>query len=464
MEPISKCRLESMHEMVEPRKNMLSGAFIEGVLGQYSHRFSIDETDDFTILYGVNGVGKTRFLESIDALIRFDLIKLRRLPFEKLTLYFRDDSVLWASKSLQLIDEKSSENEEEEITREQIEIGLQRVGETPVITALTDDELIPLHPKVMARYRKIGPEIWEDKAGGEILTEDELRARYDGHVVSYTTFPDKLREFAGTISCTLIETQRLHSADLDDEIVGLRRLRARRTRPKIDAQADRIRRLLNEAQTDHSRLAQRLDRSFPNRILQSEEKRDLNETEIRKLYAEQNTFRERIAELASVSFGDDLALPKRSLEGWELSLLNMYLEDTIEKLRPFEDILKKVQLLEEIINKRLTGKILKVNDEFGLLVERERDGQRLELEALSSGEQHEIILMNELLFGVEPGSVVLIDEPEISLHIGWQLSFIGDVQLISGLVGFNFVVATHSPQIINDRWGRAVELHAGDFT
>lgn len=80
------------------------------------------------------------------------------------------------------------------------------------------------------------------------------------------------------------------------------------------------------------------------------------------------------------------------------------------------------------------------------------------LTALSSGEQHEIILMFDLLFNVQSGSIVMIDEPEISLHIGWQKKFIADVLRISALVGFQFVVATHSPQIIDRWWEYATRL------
>ena len=37
--------------------------------------------------------------------------------------------------------------------------------------------------------------------------------------------------------------------------------------------------------------------------------------------------------------------------------------------------------------------------------------------------KHEIVIMYGLLFGVRKGSIVLIDEPEISLHVAWQLHF-----------------------------------------
>ena len=99
-----------------------------------------------------------------------------------------------------------------------------------------------------------------------------------------------------------------------------------------------------------------------------------------------------------------------------------------------------------------------MTDGDGLSVQHSQSGRPITLDSLSSGEQHEIILMIDLLFNVPPGAVVLIDEPEISLHVAWQIAFIPDVERIAELAGFRFVVATHSPQIINDRWERAIRL------
>ena len=66
--------------------------------------------------------------------------------------------------------------------------------------------------------------------------------------------------------------------------------------------------------------------------------------------------------------------------------------------------------------------------------------------------------MYGLLFSVEEGALVLIDEPEISLHVSWQLNFVSDVERIARLGNFQFVVATHSPQIINTWWSSAKQL------
>ena len=84
---------------------------------------------------------------------------------------------------------------------------------------------------------------------------------------------------------------------------------------------------------------------------------------------------------------------------------------------------------------------------------RDKDtNKEIPLAELSSGEQYELVLIYELLFKVASGSLILIDEPELSLHVAWQKKFISDIQKIQRLKKMTFVIATHSPQIIGDKW------------
>ena len=73
-------------------------------------------------------------------------------------------------------------------------------------------------------------------------------------------------------------------------------------------------------------------------------------------------------------------------------------------------------------------------------------------ECLDDGrEQHELVLLYDLLFKVRPNTLVLIDEPELSLHISWQKTFLDDLLQIIRLAKFDVIMATHSPYIVGDR-------------
>ncbi|EJZ07831.1 ATP-binding protein [Mycolicibacterium vaccae ATCC 25954] len=153
-----------------------------------------------------------------------------------------------------------------------------------------------------------------------------------------------------------------------------------------------------------------------------------------------------------------MSLPEEKLDSWAIKLLDLYLSDAEEKLEPFQSLLSRIELLENILNQRLLRKQVEVNAANGLEVKEDETGRVIPLDALSSGEQHEIILTFDLLFDVPEGALVLVDEPEISLHVGWQMKFIPDIRRIGELRNLRFLIATHSPQIINGEWDNAVRL------
>ena len=72
------------------------------------------------------------------------------------------------------------------------------------------------------------------------------------------------------------------------------------------------------------------------------------------------------------------------------------------------------------------------------------------LNYLSSGEKNDFIMFCELIFKAPRGSIVFIDEPEISLHISWQEEYIDRLLEICRMNDLQAVVATHSPNIVND--------------
>jgi predicted ATP-binding protein involved in virulence len=124
--------------------------------------------------------------------------------------------------------------------------------------------------------------------------------------------------------------------------------------------------------------------------------------------------------------------------------------DTLKKLSVFENLSKRVEVFLDILNRKFTNKKVTLSRELGLAIIGS-DGNSIPITALSSGEQHELVLLYDLLFKVEPKTLVLIDEPELSLHISWQKGFMEDLLEIIKLAQFDVLIATHSPYIVGDR-------------
>lgn len=79
------------------------------------------------------------------------------------------------------------------------------------------------------------------------------------------------------------------------------------------------------------------------------------------------------------------------------------------------------------------------------------DGKSINFSDLSTGEQNRILLFAKVLSTMKEGTVFLIDEPEISLHLHWQMELHEKLmKLLSGLNRFHVVIATHAPIIISE--------------
>lgn len=124
---------------------------------------------------------------------------------------------------------------------------------------------------------------------------------------------------------------------------------------------------------------------------------------------------------------------------------------SIDNLKLFSDIISH----SGFINKKM-----EIDPRFGYRFVVENDVHEiLDLECLSSGEQHLLVMAYELLFKAFDDSIVLIDEPEMSFHLMWQLNFMNDLKAIVKQRGIQALVSTHSPQTFNMDWDYAVDLY-----
>ena len=114
--------------------------------------------------------------------------------------------------------------------------------------------------------------------------------------------------------------------------------------------------------------------------------------------------------------------------------------------------------LVELLNGHFSFKTVYTDTKSGLVI-LSQDGNLIPVANLSSGEQHQLILFSKLLFDVPPNSLVLIDEPELSLHVTWQHEFLNDLKRVIDLCDFDVLIATHSPQIVHDKLDWMVDLH-----
>jgi hypothetical protein len=207
----------------------------------------------------------------------------------------------------------------------------------------------------------------------------------------------------------------------------------------------------------YAAVSQRLDRNFPWRLFQEDAISAPPVADLRSKLDELEVRRAQLRDLGFLELEENPPRPPDTIIAKKSDVFSIYVKDVETKLAVFNEMARRVELLRSILAERFSYKRMKISREHGFQFTSD-SGDTLGPSDLSSGEQHEIVMLYDLIFNLKENSLVLIDEPEISLHIVWQQNFLRDLRKIIELVGFDAIIATHSPQIIGRSWELTEEL------
>lgn len=454
--------------------NTLTRIRVGGLFGLFDHDIHFPADWDFVILHGVNGVGKTKVLDLVKSALVGNVGRLMRLPFAQAELTFdTGDSLELTRLSVSAGTLRDPEAEHTELT-----MRFRKSGQRSVDTLdISGDAFAGLWMAAedLERFTPlsaIDEDRYYDSSSGETLSSYEAYSRYADMVPLHRArrqvrgelqpVPSRMSQFWSASNVHLIEAQRLlRFSDTTRKKGGPERPRQMPTVTHFSSDlVDHIRTALG----DLGRKSQELDRTFPSRLMRttSGSSSAPSEAEVRRRYDEQTKLRRRLTRISVLDeFGADIKLPKQKLDDLILRVMVEFLKDSEDKFEVVEPLLDRLELLTGILNDRFQFKKLEIDRERGFVV-RTDSGNEIRPSLLSSGEQHELVLLYDLLFGASDGALVLIDEPEISLHINWQKRFLTDMRKISGLTDHRFMVATHSPQVVGRFNDRMVRLAGGN--
>ena len=325
--------------------------------------------------------------------------------------------------------------------------------------------------------RRVGHSEWLDYDSGEVLDLDEVLVKYEDllpldveSLTKWSATPSWLEEIRISLPVRFIDTERLTDFSSYERSstrqrvlrqtlpTGQRTLRRARPERTVRRYSNELGRKIQKTLTDYATLSQSLDRSFPARLVKVSDAQSLSTLELQEDLAKVEERRTEIVEAGLMTQEpESLSIPDiDTIDEPRRSVLTVYAQDAKQKLSVFDYIYARTDTFLRIANERLLYKRLSVGLD-GLKVTNS-EGSNLEPEMLSSGEQHEIVLLFELLFETKPNSLILVDEPELSLHVAWQREMLKDLQDMADLSDFRAILATHSPQIIGERWDLTIEL------
>ncbi len=440
---------------------------VKSLFGIFDHVIPLNTDERITIIHGPNGFGKTAVLRLLNGLFNSRYSELRTIPFSNFRVEFDDGSSVEIIKNLNQLEKVEKTNN---ITFNFYEPNSEKVSFTVENIKLSPDLDLPVDmlDDLIYGLQRVGSKTWRYLPTGETLSLEEVLDRFEDSLpleVNLREEPECLRKLKTNIHVRLIESQRL---------LNFVPNRSRRSYygtpsmlPTVSAYSDELAKFMRDKFTEYGTTSQSLDRTFPVRVVKQQPSPNLTEAQLRDQLNELEATRSRLIEVGLLNKDEnsDFQIQPEAIDDNTKNILSVYVDDVEKKLSVFDEIANKIDLLKRIINNKFaySYKEISFNKDKGFVFTARYDpsspdSKTLSPTDLSSGEQHELVLLYELLFKVQPNSLVLIDEPELSLHVGWQVQFLKDLQEITTLADLDVLMATHSPDIIQDRWDLTVEL------
>ena len=437
---------------------------ITGLFNQFDYTIPLDNPEGITILTGPNGYGKTMILNIIDSLFNKKFYFFITLIFNKIELILEDGIQIEIIKS---IDEIKDENQhiniishgnisyiEEDNFVKNINISLLQNGIKIETFKMLNDDDIELWNNIdkIFSLKKVSSNEWIDKKSKKILSLNDIINKNSNNVLEdiineyykkNINFP-KISKILTEVDSLLIKEQRLYQNS---------RTSLRENETILKEYAKNLIGLISNTQSISYGIASNLDSTFPKRLI--EEKNELNEYDFNIRFSKLKEKQDKLKKYGLTT--NNQAVPK-NFDKSNSKVLLVYLNDSEKKLKVFDELINKIEFFTDTINNhRFSNKYIQIDKYNGFNIIT-KDNKNLKLKNLSSGEQHEIVLLYELIFKTNNNTLVLIDEPEISLHITWQHEFLKDLLQIIKIQNIQVIVATHSPQIINEYWDLTVNL------
>lgn len=409
---------------------------VEGLFGTFNHRVDFPEPDkvnprpSLRIIHGHNGVGKTRLLLMLDGFLRLDFDAFRKVPFGTGRLVFSNGD------AIQVSHDTSPDGSPALL----VEFQERKVRLNPESTGGAAGE----SEKKIEAFRK------EFFTFTQHLTFEFIDA--ERLIKRYLRPPDEM-EF-------LVEYENPHL---------LRRTRRKGTKKdSVEKLAEKVRSFISEAQLNYRAFFSSREPDLFPRILQ-------HLTASKPEVSSPSDILQRLKMIKQ----QDLEISRFGLEAdrWDFEQLTSFVESSGETpehksalvaLSAYLEVLesraaermlvaKRLLTFEQLMNEFFEAKRVVVDARSGLNIITVTE-MALSEDQLSSGEFHLLYLMVSALTTKRRGTIVAIDEPEMSMHISWQRKLVRALLTCASGAEPQFIFATHSPDVAAEFEEQMVKL------
>lgn len=426
---------------------MLDYIKVKNLFGTFSYTVSFNIDNGVTIIHGPNGSGKSTILKMTSSLSDKEFKIFFEVPYDKVTFSI-NNSELSIEKfdngnSLRLIKNqnefllnKTEYNREDCYSRDSINRELHKLGAIRVASNTYEYN--------NEKYR--GEELYQLLVG----KKEEIE------------YPSWLNSILDNLNVRYISTNRLYTLHDNNTSKNV---------TKVESYQENLMEIFQEYETRYGIVSRTLDDSFPNRIIElanSHAEVTQNEDVLTKRLSKLSTLKSEFTERGILVQKDTEKFLTRDISSDEIKdnetlkkFLQLFIEDNEKKFEIFDTLICNIKSFENIFERVFNGKKVKVSKENGfnvIMTEGTMKGDSIPVKSLSSGEQHYLVLFYELIFNTKKNELILIDEPEISLHVSWQIGMVEQFLEIASNNGAKFIIATHSPSIMRNHRNLSIEV------
>lgn len=422
---------------------------VKGLFGLYDYTLTATSAEPL-ILTGPNGYGKTTLLTIIKNLKSGNILYFLTLPFSRIQISVNNTLMLTVTSNTGHKDSDNPDDEEDEEESEKTIIF--ESGDTPA-------DRLELSTDILEKTMR--PWQWRDlhEAGRrpEEISEYEAAILLESHSEEVLKLLMRKQKsnlgliFAALPDVSFVQANRLNHSMSGDEPESATNARRNQTEEIVNI-SRHLKSLLEKEYRQFLSTSQKSDKDFIRNIL-SQDKGISQE-----IYSDLSVQIEEVSSgLSRFGLAEEIKMPAYNEE--KSFILRSYALELAKSINCYKLLLNKLSLFSKLINaKKLAGKRISIHREHGLRMVSTSDRSFIEIERLSSGEKNQLILLYDLIFRVPDDSVLLIDEPELSLHVAWQMDFLDDLKKIASQKRLKVIIATHSPHIVADHWNLCYDL------
>lgn len=396
---------------------------IVGLFGLYNHEISFPQSQEnsseasVVMIYGANGIGKTTILKMIDGLMTLNFDIFRKIKFTECSLKFSDNSII------------------------------------TVVGKYENKELLSL----IVTYKHSSVTLSPIKTGA--VNESEQ--------INQFIFVELYNKDLEKFSFEFIDTERLMKQNIRNEERKLeyrnvkQKIFSQRTNNENDYLANKVQDFLTKSQVFYEKYFLKSEPELFDKLIKNIENSDKQISNSSELISRLELIKKTDKKYQTTRLGivkdkwDEKKLieilkgitdDRSPLNSQKLTVINSYIEVLESRLIERKDLAERLLIFEDILNKFLIDKKFSISPEKGFKIISD-NGDEITEHQLSTGEFHLLYLSVLALCTKVKGSIIAIDEPEMSMHISWQRQLVKALTQCASKANPQFIFATHSPDI-----------------